>query len=148
MKIRDYLDFGKAENKYDIAIRMCYLIFFSIGFIVFFAVGLLYMLPEIWLLTFVCCVFGSVIFSVIAKGIINIMRKDQQKDKKSKADLIQRLINIFIFAMAAVACITIGIEESGGDIKYWIITFVGSCGGAVILSAIVRVIFAFAKKDN
>jgi len=148
MKLRDYLDFGKAENKYDVAIRMCWLIFCSVGFIVFFAVGLNYMIPEIWLLAFVCCVFGAIVFSIISKTLINMIRKDQQKDKKVKADLLKRLIYIFIFAMATIACVTIGIEESGGDIKYWIIALVGSCGGAVIASALVRMIFAFIRKDN
>ena len=148
MKMSDYLDFGKAENKYDVATRMCYLIFSSIAFIVFFAVGLQFMVLEIWLLAFVCCVFGAVISSVIAKVVVNLMRKDRQKDKKSKTDLIKRLLYIFIFAMATVAFVTIGLEESGGDIKYWIIALVGSSGGAVICSAIVNIIFAFVNKDN
>ena len=148
MKIIDYLDFGKAENKYDVATRMCYLIFGSIGFIVFFAVGLQYMIPEIWILAFVCCFLGATIFSVISKTFINMIRKDRQKDKRLKADLLKRLLYIFIFAMAGVAFVTIGIEESGGDIKYWIIALVGSCGGAVIASALVRMIFAFLRKDN
>ena len=148
MKISDYLDFGKAENKYDVAIRMCWLIFWAIGFIVFFAVGLHYMVREIWLLTFVCCVVGAIVFGVIAKTLINTIRKDRQKDKKVKADLVKRLLYIFIFSMATVAFITIGIEESGDDIKYWIITLVGSYGGAVIASALVRMIVTFARKDN
>jgi len=148
MKIIDYLDFGKAENKYDVATRMCYLIFGSIGFIVFFAVGLQYMIPEIWILAFVCCFLGATIFSIISKTFINMIRKDRQKDKRLKADLLKRLLYIFIFAMAGVAFVTIGIEESGGDIKYWIIALVGSCGGAVIASALVRMIFAFLRKDN
>ena len=148
MKINDYLDFGKAENKYDVAIRMCYLIFGSIGFIVFFAVGLQYMVPEIWFLTFVCCVFGATVSAVLAKVFINMIRKDRQKDKKLKADLPKRFLYIFIFAMATVAFITIGIEESGGDSTYWIIAFVGSYAGAIILSALVRMIFAFVRNES
>ena len=148
MKISDYLDFSKEENKYDVATRMCYLIFSSIGFIVFFAVGLNYMTLEIWLFTLGCCLFGSIMLGVIAKTLINMIRKDRQKDKKVKADLLKRLLYVFIFAMATIAFLTIGIEESGGDIKYWIIALVGSCGGAVIASALVRMIFAFIRKDN
>ena len=128
--------------------HISYLIFSSIAFIVFFAVGLQFMVLEIWLLTFVCCVFGAVISLVIAKAVINLMRKDRPKDKKSKTDLIKRLLYVFIFAMAAIAFVTIGIEESGGDIKYWIITLVGSYGGAVIASALVRMTITFARKDS
>ena len=148
MKISDYLDFGRTENKYDVATRMCYLIFWSIGFIVFFAVGLNYMTTEIWLLAFGCCVFGAIVFSIISKTLINMIRKDRQKDKKVKADLVKRLLYVFIFAMATIAFLTIGIEESGGDIKYWIITLVGSYGGAVIACALVRMVITFARKDN
>ena len=86
--------------------------------------------------------------SVISKTLINMIRKDREKEKKVKADLLKRLLYLFIFAMATIAFITIGIEESGGDIKYWITTLVGSYGGAVIASALVRMIFAFIRKDN
>ena len=148
MKIKELLEVNKSENKYDVAIRMCWLIFCSIGFIVFFAVGLQYMVLDIWLLAFVCCVFGAIVLGVISKTLINMIRKDRQKDKKVKADLLKRLLYIFIFAMATIAFITIGIEESGGDIKYWIVALVGSYGGAVIASALVRMIITFLRKDN
>ena len=148
MKISDYLDFGKAENKYDTAIRMCCLIFSSAGFIVFIAVGLHYTAFNIWLLTFGCCSFGAAVCSAAAKMLINIIRKDRQKDKIVKADLLKRLLCVFIFIIAAAAFITIGTEQSEGDIKYWIIAFVGSFGGAVIASALVRMIFAFAGRDK
>lgn len=146
MKIQDYFKDNKSDNKYDVAIRMCYLIFLSIGFIVFFSVGLQYMRLWVWLLSFVCCTLGAVIYGTVAKIIITMIRKDLQSEKKIKTELILKLSYLIIFSFAVIIFVATGLEK--GTAKSWIISFVGSFGGAVIYSAITRIIVTFIRKDK
>lgn len=146
MKLLDFLRVSKSNNKYDVAIRMGYLIFFTIGAIVFFSIGLQYMEPRIWLLTFVCCAIGATGYGTVVRIAITMIRKDLQDGKKIKAELILKLLYIVFFSLATILFIAIGLEK--GTAKAWLTAFVGTFGGAVIYSAIARVIVTFIRKDK
>ena len=146
MKISEFLEVNKSENKYDVAIRMCYLIFYSIGVIVFFSLGLQYMKLWVWVLAFVCCALGGTAYGTVAKIIITVIRKDLQDGKKVKAESVLRLAYLVIFSIATIIFVATGIE--GGAAKSWLISFVGSYGGAVIYSALARLIVTFIRKDK
>ena len=146
MKISDFLGINKSENKYDVAIRMCYLIFYSIGIIVFFSLGLQYMKLWVWMLSFVCCTLGATANGTAAKIIITVIRNDLQDGKKVKAESVLRLSYLVIFSIATIIFVSTGIEN--GTVKSWLIAFVGSYGGAVIYSAIARLIITFIRKDK
>ena len=146
MKISDFLGISRSENKYDVAVRMCYLIFCTIGVIVFFTLGLQYMKLWVWALSFVCCALGAAAYGTAAKIIITMIRKDMLDGKKVKAESVLRLSYIIIFCIAAIIFVSAGTEN--GTAKSWLISFVGSYGGAVIYSAIARLIIAFIRKDT
>ena len=101
VKISDFLGITKSENKYDVAIRMCYLIFYSIGAIVFFSLGLQYMKLWVWLLSFVGCIFGATAYGMVAKTIITVIRNDLQDGKKVKAESVLKLSYLVIFSIVA-----------------------------------------------
>ena len=133
---------SKAENKYDAAIRASYIICYAAGFIIFFAVGLDSMELKTWIIAFPCCTFGATVYGTIAKMVINAIRKDKIE---SKADTLIKLCHIVFFAIATAAFLASGFTYGG--LKYWIIAFVGSYGGAVICSAIAQVVVSFLRKD-
>ena len=143
MGIRSMLNINKADNKFDMAIRSFYLIFYTAGFIVFLAVGLNSMNIKTWILAFLCSIFGATVYGTIAKMIINMVRKDKQVDKLG---ILKRLFYVILFSLATVAFLAIGLEEK--TIKTWIIAFVGSYGGAIIFSSIAQLIITLAKKDK
>ena len=146
MKLSDIFNVHKSDNKYDIAIRMCYIIFYSIGVIVFFAVGLKHMNLWVWLSSFVGCMLGATAYGTVAKIIITVVRKDLQDGKKVKAESVLRLSYLVIFSIATIIFVSAGIEN--GTVKSWLIAFVGSYGGAVIYSAIARLIITLIRKDK
>ena len=146
MKISELLEVNKSDNKYDVAIRMCYLIFYSIGVIVFFSLGLQYMKLWVWVLSFVCCTLGATAYGTVAKIIITTIRKDLEDGKKVKAESALRLSYLVIFSIATIIFVATGIE--GGTVKSWLISFVCSYGGAVIYSAIARLIITLIRKDK
>jgi len=145
MKIREFFCFNNSKNKYDVVIRLCYIIFFTIGFIVFVSNGLEHMKPEIWLLAFICSAFGAVALGTIAKSIVNIVRATRQEYGKGKVEQILKLITIVVFAIATVSFVSAGIKE--GNMTAWAISFIGAYGGATIVTALVRVIFTLSKKE-
>ena len=146
MKISEFLEVNKSENKYDIAIRMCYLIFYSIGVIVLFSLGLQYMKLWVWALSFVCCALGATAYGTVAKIIITTIRKDLEDGKKVKAESVLRLSYLVIFSIATIIFVATGIEK--GTVTGWLISLVGSYGGALIYSAVVRLIITFIRKDK
>lgn len=143
MKIRNIFFQNKTDNKYDTAIRSFYLLFYVGGFIVFFSVGLESMKLQTWVLAFFCSAFGATVYGTIAKMIINMIRKDKQKNK---ADILIKLFYIIFFSLATVAFLAISLQEN--NIKIWLIAFVGSYGTATIFSTIVQLIVTLARKDN
>ena len=146
MKISELLEAGKSENKYDVAIRMCYRIFYSIGTIVFFSIGLRYMKLWVWLLSLVCCALGATAYGTIAKKIITMIRENLEDGKKVKIESVLKLVYLLIFSFAAIIFVAAGIEK--GTVTAWLIAFVSSFGGAVIYSALARLIITFLRKDK
>ena len=145
MKLSDIFKAGKPDNKYDTAVQMCCLIFCSAGIIVFFSLGLQYMKLWVWLLSFICCALGAAAYGTAAKIFITVIQKDLQDGKKVKAESVLKLSYLVIFSIASVIFLSAGIE--GGTVKTWLLSFVGSYGGAVIYSAVVRLIIALIRKD-
>lgn len=143
LKIRDIFNVSKADNKYDMAIRSFYLIFYAAGLIIFFAVGLNSMELQTWILAFFGAVFGATAYGTVVKMIINMVRKDRQK---SKADTLINLFYVVFFSLATVAFFAIGFEHN--NLKTWLIAFVGSYGAATIYSAIARLIVTLVRKDK
>ena len=146
MKISDFLDVNKSDNKYDVTIRMIYIIFYSIAVIIFFSLGLQYMKLWVWALSFVCCALGATAYGTIAKIIINMIRGKLQDGKKIDVGLVLKLSYLLIFSFAAIIFVAAGIEY--GDAKSWIIAFISSFGGAVIYSALARLVVTLIQKDK
>ena len=146
MKIKELLEVNKSENKYDVAIRMCYLIFYSIGVIVLFSLGLQYMKLWVWALSFVCCALGATAYGTVAKIIITTIRKDLEDGKKVKAESVLRLSYLIIFSIATIIFVATGIEKE--TVTGWLISLVCSYGGALIYSAVARLIITFIRKDK
>lgn len=133
-------------NKYDAAIRTSYLIFYSIGAIIFLTVGLQRMELWIWAISFVYCLLGATAYGTVAKIIITLIRKDQKNKKKAKAKSILKLSYLVIFSIATIIFISIGIEHN--DPKSWLISFIATYGGAVVYSAIARLIITLTQKNK
>ena len=146
MKINDFSKTKRSENKYDVAIRMCYLIFSAIAVIVFVSLGLQYMKLWVWALSFVCCALGAAVYGTIAKTIITVIRRDLQFSKKVKVKSVLNLSYLVIFSIATIIFVATGIE--GGSAKAWLISFVCSYGGAVIYSAIAKLIATLIRKED
>ena len=146
MKISELFKVAKSEDKYDVAIRMCYLIFYSIGTIVFFSVGLQYTKLWVWLLALVCCALGATAYGTIAKKIIIMVREKLQYGRKVDAESVLKISYLLIFSFAAIIFVSAGLEK--GTTTSWLIAFVASFGGAVIYSALARLIVTFIRKDK
>lgn len=146
MKIREFFCFNKSEDKYDVAIRSCYIISFVIGFIVFISNGLEHMRPEIWLLAFAGSAFGAVAFGTFAKSIINMVQSSRQEGGKVQGEQLLKHISVIAFSLATIGFFSSGIKQ--GNLMAWIISFIGAYGGATIATALVRVIYSLARKDD
>ena len=143
MKAKDIFNFNNDGNKYDMAIRTFYLIFYAAALIIFFTVGLNSMELKTWIIAFFCAAFGATVYGTIAKMIITMIRKDKQK---RKADTLIKLFRIVFFSLSTVAFLAIGFQEN--NTKAWIIAFVGSYGASAIFSAISQLIITLAGKDK
>ena len=137
------LNIKSTSNKYDLATRLFFLLFYAVGVIVIVSVGLEYMTVQAWLLGLVCAAAGATVYGVIAKLIIDLVRKDR---KTAKPDVLIRLFYVLFFAVATVAFLAIGFQY--GNVKTWIIAFVGSYAGAFIYGSIAWLIITLARKDN
>jgi len=143
MKLQEVFSFKKTDNKYDVVTRSFFLLFYAAGLIIFVAVGLQYMTLTAWLLGFVCAALGATAYGIIAKTIVDMVRKDRTRNC---ADILIRLFFVVFFALATVAFITIGLQY--GTVKTWIIAFLGSYGAALIYSLIARLIITLVRKDK
>ena len=133
----------QTDNKFDMATRTFFLLFYAIGLIVFVAVGLQYMTILAWVLGLVCSAFGATVYGLIAKSIIDLVRKDR---KTAKPDVLIRLFYVLFFTIATVAFVSIGFQY--GNVKTWILAFVGSYAGAFIYSSIAWLIITLVRKDD
>ena len=100
----------------------------------------------VWILTLVCCAFGATAYGTVAKIIITMIRKDLQEGKKVKAESVLKLSYLVIFSIATIIFVATGIEN--GTAKSWVIAFVASYGGAVIYSAVARLIVTILRKEK
>ena len=75
-----------------------------------------------------------------------MIRGKLQDGKKIDVGLVLKLSYLLIFSFAAIIFVATGIEH--GDAKSWIIAFISSFGGAVIYSALARLVVTLIQKDK
>ena len=138
-----FITFRQAGNKYDLATRIFFLLFYAAGLIVFVAVGLQYMTAQAWILGFVCAAAGATAYGMIAKLVIDLVRKDKPR---AKADTLMRMFYFVFFALATVTFLTIGFQHNSA--KTWVIAFIGSYGAAFIYGSIAWLVITLVRKDK
>jgi len=132
-----------AENKYDLVTRLFFLLFYAAGLIIAVSVGLKYMTVQAWLLGLLGAAVGATAYGMVAKLIIDMVRKDRQT---ARPDTLIKLFHVVFLAIATVTFLAIGFQY--GDAKTWVIAFVGSYGGAFIYASIARLIITLTRKDD
>jgi len=133
----------KTDNKYDLATRIFFLLFYTAGLIVFVAVGLEYMTVQAWLLAFICSAAGATVYGIIAKLIVDLIRPDRPR---SKPDILIRMFYFVFFAVATVAFLAIGFQYHTP--KTWVIALIGSYGAAFIYGSIAWLVITLARHDK
>lgn len=129
-------------NKYDIAIRTIFFIFFVAAVIVAVSVGLAHMTATAWVFGFIGALAGALVYTTIGKIIIDMIRKDRTR---RPSDNLIRLFYVVFFALATVAFLTIGLQRH--NTRIWIIAFIASYGAAFIYASIGRLIVTLVRKD-
>jgi hypothetical protein len=134
----------KVVNKYDLLIKLFYLVFALGALIIYVCVCLLNDGDwKVWLLGFFAAACGAAAWGTLAYFIISLVRKDKERNKY---DLVSRMIYILFFIIATIAFIAIGFQY--GTVKIWIIAFIGAYGAAVVYGSIAKLIITLVRKDK
>jgi hypothetical protein len=132
----------KAVNKYDLLIKLFYLVFGVGALIIYLCVSLINEGDwNVWILGFFGAACGAAAWGTLAYFIISLVRKD--KEKINKYDLVSRMIYIIFFIVATIAFIAIGFKY--GTLKIWIIAFIGAYGAAIVYGTIAKLIITLVR---
>lgn len=133
-----------AENKYDRAIKLFYLIFGVAGLMVFLIVGIINNNPQIWLFAFFGAAAGTAAWGTLTYFIVSLIRKDEPAS--NKYDNISWAVYVLFFIIATIAFIATGLHYANA--KTWLIAFIGAYGAAAVYGTIAKVIINLIRKDK